>query len=398
MRIQYQILFSIEILHHYFASLKWKEIDIVPLPETVRLFQQSGLLVRHVQNQLLVIVPVDKDQRPFRLPDSTGKFSFTLQPQTPGYTNFTNLPFAASGLAAFCMDNLHGATVGGVNYLTRELEAYAAATAYVPGDLVLGAGDKVYESIRLNNGVQAPDNSNPASKVYWDLHGDDRFVSLRDAMLTEGGAQFPFMCTRQILTLKVTQKKTFHQLVVSCFNPLTDLFDTPVRSLSVRSDAPSDVVQVDFGGLESGRYCVKTGGNAFYVYVANGFSQELPRYVIDIFHTPAGSPKSLLNPDGTTKNLKFTIRFGSRRVYWRYKTRTNTINKIEDSSGDYKFKPDGLRQFISERPIPLTEAPRKTLTANTGNVVVTSPLPNPRVDRLLDKKDEIFTTETFINY
>ena len=85
-------------------------------------------------------------------------------------------------------------------------------------------------------------------------------------------------------------------------------------------------------------------------------------------------------------------------MLWIYNTRTNAIDKIEDTDGEFSFKADGLKKFISQKPIPFSESARKTFLAKSGTLTITSPLPNPQADRLLEKKSEIYTTATFINY
>ena len=126
-------------------------------------------------------------------------------------------------------------------------------------------------------------------------------------------------------------------------------------------------------------------------------SVNIPMF-IEIFNLPKTDSRSLIKADDTLKNVKYTVRFASRRVFWRYRTRTTAIDTIKDSSGDYKFKSDGSRFFISRQPIPLSDTPRKTLSGNNGNLVIASPLPNPQSDRLLNKRDDVYTTEIYVNY
>jgi hypothetical protein len=156
-------------------------------------------------------------------------------------------------------------------------------------------------------------------------------------------------------------------------------------------------VPVDLRSLPSGRYKIKVGAELKFVFLATMPAEGIPWY-IELHHLPHTHSNSFLNPDGTLKKIKYTLQFAGRRVLWRYKTRTSTINTIVDATGEFTFKVDGTRYFISERPIPLSDAPRKSLSANTGSLVITSPLPNPRTDRLKERRDDIFTTESFINY
>jgi hypothetical protein len=150
--------------------------------------------------------------------------------------------------------------------------------------------------------------------------------------------------------------------------------------------------------LPSGKYKVQVNEDIRFVYLAPADITGLMPMFAEVFHLPKTEAHSFIANDDTLKRTKYTLHFGSRRVYWKYKTRSTAIDKINDSSGTYTFKPDGLRTFISSTPIPLSDKPIKTLSGNTGALVVTSPLPNPRTDRLADRLDGIFTTETFINF
>ena len=119
---------------------------------------------------------------------------------------------------------------------------------------------------------------------------------------------------------------------------------------------------------------------------------------VDIYNLPSTDIQAYMDGASKPLNLKYTVAFAARRVLWRFATRTNEIQAVEDTSGSYTFISDGLKKFISEKPIPLSDKASKTLVAKNGTLTVTSPLPNPQADRLLAKKNEIYTTETFINF
>lgn len=398
MNIRYKVLFSIEILNDYFSSGKWKETSFIPLPETSRLLASNGLQLRKVQNQLLVITRVDKDMKPLRLPDFYSKFSFILAPESPNYINFTNLPFPESRLKCFHFHNMHNNVAGTVNYLSSVIPDYSGTASYKPGDFARGSDSKNYESIKINNGDQLPDDTTAGSKKFWVSHGDLQYVNERDTVAMEAENSYEIKCTGPVFNFFTSVKRTTHNVNVFAYNFSSGAFVRQVYSDLIKFDDAHDIVQVDMRSLASGMYKIKVEDEINYVYlVSSGIFNDAPVF-IDIFHMPETDPRTLLKPDGTLKNIKYTIRFASRRVYWRYKTRTNIIDNIKDSSGDFKFKADGLKFFISEKPIPFYDTPRKTFSANSGNLVISTPLPNPMADRLLNKRDEIYTTEISVNY
>jgi len=398
MRVNYQIIFSIEVLNTYYSHGQWKDVLFIPLPETKKLISDHGYQIRQVKNQLLVITPVDLvSGKPLKLPDFFSAFSFILQPQSPGYINFTNITVSPSGLKCFHFHNKHNNQVVGVNHLTSKIGPYKNTTSYMPGDFATGADGKAYEAIRINTGLQAPDDSVVASKNFWTLRGDHQFVSAADTSGNEDGVSYALDVVGALFNFQTSASQTSHTVTIYAYNFITGKFDKQVFHNTITSDQPVNLVQVDMRTLSSGEYKVKVNDDIRFVYRTTSAADGIPMF-IEILHLPKTETNSFLKPDDTLKNIKYTLQFSGRRVFWRYKTRTSSIDKILDSTGEVTFKADGPRFFISEKPIPFSDAPKKTLSANTGTLVITSPLPNPRTDRLGGKRDEIFTTESFINY
>jgi len=398
MRVDFQIIFSIEVLNTYYSKGPWKDVLFIPLPETQKRIVDHGYQLRQIKNQLLVVTPVDLvNSKPLKLPDIFTSFSFILMPQSPGYINFTNLPVKSSGLTCFHFHNQQLNSVGGITYLSSKIDAYANTTAYKPGDFALGLDGNTYESIKINTGLQAPDNTIPASKNFWTLRNNVQFVSHNDTAKKEEGASIALEQVAALFTFETTLNQVSHSVNVYAFTADTGKYDKLVFHHTVTSDQPINQVQIDMRSLPSGVYRVKVNDDVRFVYRVTSETDGIPMF-IDLFHLPKTHPNSFLKMDDTLKNIKYTLQFSGRSVFWRYRTRTNTINKILDSAGEFTFKADGTKFFISEQPIPFSDAPKKTLSANTGTLVITSPLPNPRADRLGDKRDEIFTTESFINF
>ncbi len=218
MNVRYGILFSVEILNDYFSSGKWKEITFLPLPETEKLVGSGGFRLIKVHNQLLVVTRVDKDMRPLRLPDPFTRFSFVLQPQTPNFINFSNLPFRESRLKSLHFHNLHNNVSGGVNYLSSAIVNHTTAITYKPGDFCLGSDGGVYESIKINNNIQVPDDTDAGSKEYWVKHGDRQFVSERDTLVTDADESFEIKKTGPVFNFQASVKRTVHNVNVYAYN------------------------------------------------------------------------------------------------------------------------------------------------------------------------------------
>ncbi len=398
MRVDFQIIFSIEVLNTYYSRGSWKEVLFIPLPETQKRIAEHGYQLRQIKNQLLVVTPVDLvNSKPLKLPDFFTAFSFILLPQSPGYINFTNIPMMSTGLSCFHFHNQQHNSVGNITYLNSKVDVYKNTTAYMPGDFALGLDGNTYESIKQNTGLQAPDNNVPASKNFWMLRGNMQFVNLNDTVKMEDGTSFKLDRVGALFTFQTTLSQTSHTVNIYASNFATGKFDKLVFHNVIKSDQPINQAQVDTRTLPSGAYKVKVNDDVRFVYRTTSDADGIPMF-IDIVHLPKTHPNSFLKMDDTLKKIKYTLQFSGRSVFWRYKTRTNAINKILDSAGEFTFKSDGTRFFISEQPIPFSDAPKKAFSANTGSLVITSPLPNPRADRLGAKRDEVFTTQSFINF
>jgi len=230
------------------------------------------------------------------------------------------------------------------------------------------------------------------------LHGDTQFAGGGDTKEIFQGVEYIVESGNGIYNFKTSVKKMEHIINVYALNTQSMQYTNEVLADKVTSNSIFDEVQVDMRRISSGKYRVQVGNDVKFIYLntENNYS-GMPMFV-DVFHLPDSNPQSFVDAALKPKRTKYTIAFSARRVLWQYKTRTGVINNIEDTTGDFAFKSNGLRKFISNRPIPFSDVARKTLVAKSGTLNITSPLPNPQADKLLDKQNELFTTESFINF
>jgi len=400
LRTKFHILFSIEVLHTFFSTGRWNQIQFVPTPETAKLLREYELTLRQVDNELLVITKVDGSGKVYHDMDLYTKFSFIMVPQSAGYLNFSNITFATSNPPVFNFHNLIGNESFGRHFITQTIKDYTGSQAYFPGDFVKGADGKIYESIAKNNGGGSsvvPDNST-ASKEKWVQHGDVQFVSAADTKEIFSNTEYDLEQSTGIYNFKTSVKQKEHSLSVYTFSKDSLQYDKEVLFSNASFDSIHDLVQVDLRSLASGKYRIRVNDDIRFVYLVNEINHNTLPIFIDIFNLPAANPQAIVDGAKKPKRTKFTIALAARRVLWNYSTRTDAIDKIEDTDGEIIFQPDGLRKFISKKPIPFSESPRKTLVAKSGALTISTHLPNPQADKLLDKKNDIYTTATFINY
>jgi hypothetical protein len=398
MKTKVQILFSIELLNNFYQTAKWSDVSFTPMPETAALLKQYEMTFRQIGNELLVIAKTDKSGEVLAPLPLFARLSFAITLQSPNYLNFTNCAFSELNAPSYCFNNLNANNFAGKHFLTKTIVNYKSGTFYHPGDFVKATDGKIYEAITNNAGTTAPDNTKTASKSKWFLHGDIQFANANDTTQIHDGVAYQLSLTGLILNFDTTLKQKEHNFSVFGFNSIGLRYDKLMISDTVKFEEDYDRIQINMKNLPSGIYRVKVNDDIRFVYLITDPTLNGQTMFVDIYNLPSSDTQAFM--DGTKKplNIKYTIAFAARRVLWRYTTRTTEITSVEDTSHSYTFIADGSKQFISEKPIPLSDAALKTLVAKHGSLTVTSPLPNPQADRLLTKKNEIYTTETFINF
>jgi hypothetical protein len=398
MKTKVQILFKIELLNNFYHTAKWKDVLFTPLPETLALMKQYEMSFRQIGNELLVIAKTDNSGEVWAPLPAFARLSFAISLQTSNYLNFTNCAFSELNVPTYCFNNLNANNFAGKHFLTKTIANYKSGILYHPGDFVKAADGKIYEAITNNAGTTAPDNTKSTSKNKWFLHGDVQFANANDTTQIHDGTNYNLLTTGIILNFDTTLKQKEHNFSVFGFNPVGQQYNKLMISDTVKFEEDYDCVQINLKNLPSGIYRIKVNDDTKFVYFIPDNTLNGQNMFVDIYNLPSSDIQAYL--DGTNKplNIKYTIAFAARRVLWRYTTRTTEITSVEDTSHNFTFIADGLKQFISEKPIPLSDAALKTLVAKHGSLTVTSPLPNPQSDRLLAKKNEIYTTETFINF
>jgi hypothetical protein len=411
MKSKFKILFSIEVLNTYFSTGRWDDIKIIPLPDTERLMKKNQYTTRQIGNELLVIAKTDGTGKIYDSPALYERFSFALIPESINFLNFTNFPFS---IPLFYFHNLNQNDFGGKHFITKPIANYSTANSYIPGDYAKSMVDgKVYEAIRINNGGAgsiAPDDAeaepalpaDPEGKLYsknfWALDGDAQFVNTGDTKVNYSGTDYLLEQCGTIYNFKTSLNQKQHTVHVFAFKTDGLTYDKELISYNVKFDDDYNIVQISMGQFPSGVYRMQVDNDIRFVYFNSGITYGAGQMYIDIFNLPDSSSQAILDAGKQPLHTRFTIAFAARRVLWQYRTRTTTINTIADADGNYFFKSNGPKQFISLRPIPFSDSAMKSLVAKDGSLSITTPLPNPLVDRLLDKQNGIYATESFINF
>jgi hypothetical protein len=461
MTANYSTFFSIQLFHEYFLSGKCEGIEIVPTEDCRAIARKMDLLFRFSGDRLVALIKENDLHQPFvnippsryfRKYHSNAVFRFYITIRNPLFLNFTNIDYSYNTGRKFYFSNLSGNHHQGVLHLTRPVSQYAPGTTYLPGALVSDPETgNVYEAIvrwaskkkkpfsdlsswtpRDLLHASKPIEEQIISKNY--LNGDlvrrpgsndiyeaaKKHVSKSEAELDDTGlwhsrgqGQLQFVtgddsieyCNGNFF-FNLPAPVTHADIVISGFNynSAAPAFDVPVvekNSIDFK-DATAEV-PVRLSSLDPGKYQITVNNETKLIYYDRQLTEGNILGVIEIFnHLPGTDQFSLLDDDEKIKNVLFSIQFPNRRVLWRYKPKDGKAKSITDT-GDtglvFRLLGD---DFVSERPIPLSQNVVKTLKLdfNTADFSL-FPLPNPAITRLAKcnyNDIDYLCTDVYLNY
>ena len=96
MNLRYKIVFSVEILHDYYADKQCEDFEIIPSSDTAAVLKGQGMLFKIIGNKLLVLAKVNESGKPVIELRSSAKLTFFMKLTNPRFTNFTNLDYQPS--------------------------------------------------------------------------------------------------------------------------------------------------------------------------------------------------------------------------------------------------------------------------------------------------------------
>ncbi|WP_295116592.1 hypothetical protein [uncultured Chitinophaga sp.] len=389
MQLSYKILFAIEILHDYFASGRCEDFEIVPSPETAQLFRDQQVIWKNLGNKGYALVRV-VNGKPLSAPAATDVYRCYLKLKKPLFANYTNLEGAYGPLSRLYFNNLHQLKINNTHYLSAPIAGYNSGSTYLPGALASN-GNNVSEALRNSNSG----NAHPLNDaVYWRDRGAKRYVTGND-LITHVGAAYTF-------TLPAPAEAVLTE--VFAFNTATGIYDKPALPAEMSNyDAPVTTQAVKIEGLEPGKYRITANGAEVLLYIDGRLRREQVFGVVEIFNHLAGNNDfALLNNNGELKEKVFTIHFANRSAIWKYVPGAgSTVTAIKDSQNNYEFAQNS-NVFLSNKPIPLSETPIKSIfleTSNMGPPVLN--IRNASAERIktIERDGDIFyCSEIHLNY
>lgn len=422
MTTAYKILFSVELLHQYYADGKCRDVALVPSEATRKRMQDGRMLWKVQDNELLVLIQTGSDGKPNIPLAADVKFVFYLQLLQLQLLTVTNMDADLFNDQRFYFFNLSNNKSGNSLHLSRPIVPYQSSVHYYPGIFTLGPGEIVFECIK-ENPAGAGVSRNTADEAFWMARSGQPFVSAADMV--------PF--ADSIMRLRVAEAATYsvHAFGVNKANNRAYTVAMPIAQenpLSV-ADTPTPgvkEVQADFSALPPGRYLLGVNELQKEVYVDN--AADAARYfgVVEIFnHLPGNDSFALLDEDGKVKQtgagedaswLRYTIRFANRLAFFKYISRNRGVEHITDGRpvGPRQFSfalnpvppplplpPPNTSLFLSNKPVPLQQGLdffNLALPAVFGSATLKAPNPDPAAPGVLHKYQNDYFYTIMLQY
>lgn len=384
---RYRILAQVDFLHDYYAQGKCEDFDLAPSAGTATLMAALRLRAKSVGNSLLVLIPVDEAGKPAAMLPADLRLVFHMELKDPAFLTVSNVDATALRTRRYHFSNLVGNAVGAppgqALNLSRALDAYDNAKAYVPGDQVR-IGTAVFECAQAATG-QAPGAPNTP---FWVAKGTVPAASRQDLV--------PFR--NQIADFTLAAPAQAFRIRIFGLDPSANAYTRLVREdvLTASALEATREVQADLSGLPPGRYRLDINGEAFEAWFDDEAAARGSFGVIEIFN-PAlpADPYSMLEAGGAVKETTYAIRFANRRAFWKYVTPLHKVADIRPTAdhtlpspftagSDDPAQPARKDFFLSNRPLPLFEAPAQNqFDLMIGSESRPAPKPDPRVPGML---------------
>ncbi|OLT62716.1 hypothetical protein [Moorena bouillonii] len=87
----YKPLFELSIIHDYYRDEVCPDLSVEPTPECRRVLRGHRLIVKNKVNGLVVIAPVDSEQKPWVYLADNLRFTFILKIKNQDFIDFTDI-------------------------------------------------------------------------------------------------------------------------------------------------------------------------------------------------------------------------------------------------------------------------------------------------------------------
>ncbi len=390
MNLSYAILFSVELMHDYYTDQRCPDFTIIPTAETAVDLKNMGMIYRFAGNLLYVLVRVDGNGLPL-IPIAPNKnFVFAMVLDHVHFYNFTNLSDTPSASKRYYFSNTNQNQSGADVLLQTKIALYNNAANYNIGYLVATNTGNVYEALKPGAGNA--------------LTNTDAWLNRNKVQYVNGGDLITL--APYIASFAVTPASTF-TINVNGLNAAGTAYDQNVLdAINLTYKTPQSNIQLKLDNLAPGKYKIDINGQSNLVYIDSNLAASRNVFgIINIVNNyPSTSVFGLFDGSGKPYKTRFTIRFASRSIIWRYIARTSDITSVNDSrpaADKYTFVAGDPNEFLSVKPIPFNQQPVTTISVESNSLGNISPIANPTISRLgTVKKDgfDYYCAELHLNY
>lgn len=370
MSVNYEIVFTVEMLNDYFFSHQCTALDIVPADDTVNVLKGQQMLCKTIGNKFVTISKVDDTGKPYVTLGTSTILRFYVAVNDVDFINYSNINYQPATASKYYFTNINQTKLGPVLYLNQAIDKYDDLQTYTIGNLAADNASNVFEAIKAS----ASGNKHALTETaYWLPKGKAQFVNNKDRLMFTGSSYTAVAASATEFTINIYGLKTSN-----------NTYSVLMRTTTQHYGSAQTSVPVDLSGLPFGKYKVSVNTSDSFVYYDEIAVKQNILGVIEIYnHLQAGNNFSLLDASGVAKQSKFTLRFANRSAVWRYFTRTTDVDIIKDTALVYTFNSVAASKvFTSAVPIPLHERPITTISAHGTKLGNVAPLANPGVNRV----------------
>ena len=398
--MRYRELFTVEVLHDYFADGKARTMLFTPTPACLVILKSNGLVIKFLDNKLYVLAQTPDGLKPLRDLPKPGVFSFYIQPADADFFQYSNLPLKGNSTNRYYFSNRENALADGKIYLHALNPTFDNAIAHAVGEFVRSGTGNCYECL-VN---LAPDASTLTNKEQWRNLGKVAYATASHHRTFTG----PVMNVPVVPAAKTVTVNVFG------LDESTMQLDRLQYANTWVYEAETEPVasqQVSLAGLSAGIYRVNVNGVDHSVCYSPDNHWPGQVGLIEVFtHDTTPADYRLLDGAGQFRSPAFSIRMAAVSSLWQYVARTEGVKNIFDQTANgIEFEQVAPFTFRSKLPLRLQEKPYDKLAMDYNNSDPPDPTRKVEITKLsvpgyrnqrTTRKDntDYLVSELYLNY
>lgn len=381
--IRYDTLFTIELLHSFFANGRCPDFIIRPSPQTDAALKGYKITTKQFENTLYAGIETDENHHPsLALPENM-QFTFFLQLLNPQFYVYTSLPSLFAGNSVYYFTNRTNNSNNGKSFLSQPTP-YSNSLTYKPNDISVKADGTTYRALRTVK------NITPVTGDDWMEVDANRYATGADAL--------PVLPAKSTYTFAMPQSSAV--IKVRGFNPAApDAYSSLVYEKTVPFDTPVSSFTLNLGSLLPGKYKVKVNGDAEQTVYINDELNTAQTFAVIELYSESNLPDAYRMLDGNVLHSPlYSLSFISRATIWKY-AMMSLGGTIHDNNNVYAFSVPSAGIVSSLKPIPLSDkALNLKLSVGSQEYSPIACATPQRLSRFTTPTDVYDCSEIFLNY